>query len=152
MTISDLGSIGEFVSSIAVVLSLLYLAFQVRQNTSQMKRAEMNATYEQSNATRQALLDESIAELAVKTNESPGELTPAELIRMDALMNMAMWNNYNIWDRVKAGVMEPRHWETIKVALDSGSNDFSRSWWESNKWQFDSSFVDEVDGLLDDGN
>jgi hypothetical protein len=33
MTISDLGSIGEFISSIAVVVTLIYLSFQLRQNT-----------------------------------------------------------------------------------------------------------------------
>ena len=33
MTISDLGSIGEFVSSIAVVFSLVYVAIQVRENS-----------------------------------------------------------------------------------------------------------------------
>ena len=37
MSISELGSIGEFIASIAVLLSLIYVAFQVRQNTSAMK-------------------------------------------------------------------------------------------------------------------
>ena len=34
MTISEIGSIGEFISAIAVVVSLVYLAFQVRDNSS----------------------------------------------------------------------------------------------------------------------
>jgi hypothetical protein len=34
MNLQDLGSLGEFVGSIAVVLSLLYLAVQIRQNTA----------------------------------------------------------------------------------------------------------------------
>ena len=36
MTLQDLGNIGEFVSAIAVVASLVYLAFQIRQNTRQI--------------------------------------------------------------------------------------------------------------------
>ena len=33
MSLQDLGGLGEFIGSIAVVLSLLYLAVQIRQNT-----------------------------------------------------------------------------------------------------------------------
>ena len=33
MSISDLGSLGKFVSSIAVLGPLIYLALQIRQNT-----------------------------------------------------------------------------------------------------------------------
>ena len=39
MTIQDLGSIGEFVGAFAVVLSMLYLAVQIRQNTAELKRS-----------------------------------------------------------------------------------------------------------------
>ena len=37
MTISEIGSIGEFVSAIGVVVSLVYLAFQVRDNSKFVK-------------------------------------------------------------------------------------------------------------------
>jgi len=33
LTLSELGSLGEFVGAVAVVLSLVYLAVQIRQNT-----------------------------------------------------------------------------------------------------------------------
>jgi hypothetical protein len=33
MSISELGSLGEFISSIAVLITLVYLVFQIRQNT-----------------------------------------------------------------------------------------------------------------------
>jgi len=33
MTIAELGSVGEFIGSIAVLITLIYLAIQVRQNT-----------------------------------------------------------------------------------------------------------------------
>ena len=37
MTLQDLGNIGELVGGFAVVISLIYLAIQVRQNTQQMQ-------------------------------------------------------------------------------------------------------------------
>ena len=36
MTLEDLGNIGEFVAAIAVVVSLVYLAFQIRQGSRQI--------------------------------------------------------------------------------------------------------------------
>ncbi|MCX2983117.1 hypothetical protein EYC98_19825 [Halieaceae bacterium IMCC14734] len=37
MTLEDLGNIGDFLGGIGVVLTLLYLALQIRQNTKQLK-------------------------------------------------------------------------------------------------------------------
>ena len=34
MTLQDLGSIGDFIGGIAVIITLLYLANQIRQNTN----------------------------------------------------------------------------------------------------------------------
>jgi hypothetical protein len=39
MTIMELGALGEFVGAIAVVLTLVYLAVQVRQNTAGLRAA-----------------------------------------------------------------------------------------------------------------
>ena len=46
LTIQDLGALGEFLGSIAVLVTLIYLAFQTRQNTqaigAQLDAAQMN--------------------------------------------------------------------------------------------------------------
>jgi hypothetical protein len=43
VTISELGSLGEFVGSIAVVVTLIYLATQLRQNTKAIRAASTQA-------------------------------------------------------------------------------------------------------------
>lgn len=40
MTIMELGALGEFVGSIAVVITLIYLAMQIRQNTRSMEETK----------------------------------------------------------------------------------------------------------------
>ena len=50
MSLEDLGNIGEFVAAVAVVISLVYLAIQIRQNTGQIRQntaAVGNASYHQ---------------------------------------------------------------------------------------------------------
>lgn len=39
MSLQDLGSLGEFIGAVAVVVSLVYVALQVRQNTTQIHRS-----------------------------------------------------------------------------------------------------------------
>jgi hypothetical protein len=49
MTITELGALGEFVSAVAVVVTLVYLAVQVRQNThsiEESKRLALAQTYQ----------------------------------------------------------------------------------------------------------
>ena len=51
-SLQDLGNIGEFVGAIGVVISLIYLAIQIRHNTRQME--------EQTKAVRVEALDEAV--------------------------------------------------------------------------------------------
>jgi len=48
---------GEFVGVIGVVVTLVYLAMQIRQNTHQLKQNELNAKTAAVNATNIALRD-----------------------------------------------------------------------------------------------
>ena len=39
MTLEDLANLGEFIGAFAVVVSLIYLAIQIRQNTAQIRES-----------------------------------------------------------------------------------------------------------------
>ena len=47
-TLQDLGSLGEFVGAIGVVISLVYLARQMQQNTTSVRAASFNSMTENS--------------------------------------------------------------------------------------------------------
>jgi len=44
MTLQDLGSLGEFVAAIATVVTLVYLAVQIRQNTRSIRASSFQAS------------------------------------------------------------------------------------------------------------
>ena len=46
MNINDLGSIGEFVSSIAVLISLIYLAVQIRSNSKETRLSNVQHLFD----------------------------------------------------------------------------------------------------------
>ncbi len=57
MTIAELGSLGEFIGSIGVVATLVYLAIQVRQNSSVLEE------------THRALLAEAVREINLASSQ-----------------------------------------------------------------------------------
>jgi len=62
MTIMELGALGEFVGAIAVVVTLIYLAVQIRQNTNAMeesKRLALAQTYQMRADALQEMLVEA---------------------------------------------------------------------------------------------
>jgi len=44
MTVQDLGSMGEMVGGLGVVLSLIYVAYQIRQNSRHIEASMYHAT------------------------------------------------------------------------------------------------------------
>jgi hypothetical protein len=84
----DLGDIGEMVSAIAVVISLVYLAFQIRQNTNQIEQntktaraTAFDSSISHAMVARQAIFEnEDIARIWHKGSQDPGvrrELPPS---------------------------------------------------------------------------
>ncbi len=88
MTLQDLGSIGEFVAAIATLVTLVYLAVQIRQNTSALGHAEGRAILEDGNTWRAKLIqDPEIAEIYRKGLLDPGALDPIERLRFRMLLD-----------------------------------------------------------------
>ena len=67
MTVVELGSIGEFVGSIVVLVTLIYLARQIRQNTAQQKREETISIQHGQNRVLSQMTDPAMVRAYVRT-------------------------------------------------------------------------------------
>lgn len=82
MTIQDLGSIGEFVAAVASVVTLAYLALQIRANTTAIRAEGRRAAANSAGAMRVAIAQDG--ELARMFNVGLADyskLTPEEKTR-----------------------------------------------------------------------
>jgi hypothetical protein len=121
MTLEDLGNIGEFVAAVGVVVSLIYLAIQIRQNTTQMRQntiAVGNASYHQ--ALEQGWLvnvkiaeDPEIARIMREGFRDLGELNDDERMRCLALMQNAMFAFENLMRLREQGLIDVDVWENL---------------------------------------
>ena len=62
MDLETLGNLGDFISGIAVLVTLIYLANQVRRNTSVLSTASREAIYSAYRAQNAHLIDTDISE------------------------------------------------------------------------------------------
>ena len=99
----------EAVGLAAIVASLIFLAFETRQNT--------NALYAQS---RQAILKAALQEIAIQ-GENPDlaliiikteSLTPEEHVRLDAWLSLLLRVREFAWLQYRSGIIDEAQWET----------------------------------------
>ena len=145
LTIQDLGSLGEFISSVAVLVTLVYLAFQTRQNrmaiSAQLDAARINAvmtlnlTAATSNDLQEALNEDRVRPRTI--NEARRTNYWA------ATVYQAQWN----FIQARRGLMEDFQ-ESGMAHRVIGLFDAYRSfegWWEARKVGFRPVFVEWVE-------
>lgn len=106
MTLSDLGSIGEFVSSLAVVISLIYVAIQIRQNSRETRLASQQRALEASRDMIARMATKEVSELFAKVQADQESLTDAEKIQLRLLRSAQLRNIENAYLMHLEGVID----------------------------------------------
>jgi hypothetical protein len=157
-TIQDLGALGEFVGAIGVIITLIYLAYQIRQNTVQLKQnalAEKAAAVSASNMalreTRHSIYTSTEAsEIYFRGNENPRDLSEVSLMRYRLMMMNIADVMLEIYTQTATTGFSPEMWETtggklVERVLTTGGGQW---FWETFAEVYPSSFRTEVDRIL----
>lgn len=104
MSLSDLASIGNLVGGVAVLISLAYLTFQVRQNTRHTR-----ALIEQSRATR-------VAEFNLSMCQAPIDTVQAVLAGIDADPNLTAAQEFKFYSFSRASFFDAQ--DSFRQHLD----------------------------------
>lgn len=110
-----ISAIGEIVGATAVVVSVLYLALQVR---GQVREARSAAIHEVSEGFREGIgatfMDPELAELFVRGKDDPEVLTPTQRVLFIALVQ----RNYRVWEDAFYQREERRLDETLWCSME----------------------------------
>ncbi len=106
MALSDLASLGSFVSGVAVLVSLVYLAIQVRQ-AEKNQRAVLNQGY----ITRVTeylrwYAESPISELRTRVIEGDTSFTAEELLRLQVALRITLLSAQDAFLQHKAGLVD----------------------------------------------
>ena len=84
ISVAELGAIGEFISSIAVLITLIFLTLEMRRNSRLLIRSNARITASDSAKSLSELLDKEVAEIIrVGCIDGMSVLDPPERYRFD---------------------------------------------------------------------
>jgi hypothetical protein len=151
LTLQDLGNLGELISAIAVVISLVYLAVQIRQNTTTLRASSYQAVLDSSRSDNELVLVHPHLERVYRIGRrDPTALTDEERPLFRHLISQLLLNHETIFLQYQHGVIDEDLWRRRQIALrvlvlQPGV----RQWWAgSGRNYFDSGFQELVDSLL----
>ena len=146
-SLSDWALIAEIASAFAVVLSLVYVGYELRQNTNAVLSNTQQSLLELAHGVDAWLQSESFAEIAVRGDEDYSVLSPQERRQYDKYTH----NVLNVWEHAyynnRAGLMEDDLWEAWNDAFWTTSD----SWgpiWARDKKLYGQEFRKYVDSIL----
>ena len=152
MSFEQISYLAQIVASLAVVLSLMFVALQIKQNTSALQRNEHNSTMAQWTVVRMAIAgNRDIAELMTEGLRGARALDAADQLRLEQMLQEYAWASFHIWDRTQRGVFPKGTFEATAGPLlsDVLSTARGRTWWHSAKHiGFIPGFVLDVDAVL----
>lgn len=143
-------AIAELLSAVGVILSLVYVGFQVRQNTRAMHAASIDAAIGAANFVReQVVANADVASLYDRGNKNPDQLTEEERVRYRILIQSILWTSWNSYaqtqltglDRSVFGAQEP----FIRRILSSPGAEWV---WRTYPEEFEASFRATVEEIL----
>ena len=143
-----LGNYGEFVGAIAIVITLVYLAIQVRQNT-RMMRASIRQARSDSVVDLYSLSATSVI-AEIREKESRGEaLTEVEEERM-FLWNICMWRQQQttFFQRLDGLLDAQTGDEQSRIVRTLMQSPSTRRFWTDPMRALDSRFVAWVDDAV----
>jgi hypothetical protein len=137
-----LGNYGEFVGAIAVVITLAYLAIQIRQNTSVTRAASHHAIVEALNRGNLAQAEDGeLAQIWVSGTEDRGGLSEVERQRFDMLLLSYFHVFDSLWYSAKIGTVErdlllSEEKSFVHLMNCAGVYD----WWQANPYSYSNEF------------
>jgi len=152
MSFEQLSYLAQIVASVGVIVSLIFVGLQIRQNTGALQRNEHNSTMAQWTVIRQAIAgNRDIAELMTAGLSGERALDAADQLRLEQMLSENAWAAFHIWDRTQRGVFPKGAFEATAGALLCGLLRTMRgeAWWRSAKHTgFIPGFVLDVDAVL----
>ena len=137
MTIAELGSIGELVAAIATLVTLVYLALQIRQNTNALKTSALASLHDVQMLARD---NERYNALVMQVLRGE-EITPEDRLHMVERFNSIVRAVEGIWLQLQLGSVSgaqfEQHLDILRWAM---SHPAARRMWAALAPTFDPGF------------
>jgi len=153
MTLQDLSDMAEILGAIATVVTLAYLAVQVRQNSTQLREAtriaqiaSLDHTVEMFSRFRGMLTEPYNSELYTRGLESYAGLSDAEKVQFGALIEEYIFAYNAMYVRYLHGDLDESTWNRrVPIPATLIKTAGGSEWWEARKSIFPIDFVQAME-------
>jgi hypothetical protein len=154
VTIQDWGSIGEVIAAVATVATLIYLALQIRANTTALRMESRRAESQSGDVYISAIIGSpDVARMFNEGLADPTRLCPEDVTRFSFLLGSFVGAEATAFDEVKIGfapghTLDRRKQTLSRFLLSPGG----RWFWQRFAGDYPSEFRSYVDRILRDAD
>jgi hypothetical protein len=141
--------VGELAAAIAVVATLLFVAYEIQQNSAAQKRMTTRSLAQDWYTTVAALQDPEIACIYHRMWYGKNDLTVREARQIDTFL----WRVYKVHEEFHyqfvEGEMDESVWSGFRnMQIGAAANERFRDWWSSYRMSFGDRFRDHMDTTI----
>jgi len=145
-----LGALAELVGAVGVIVSLFYVASQIRRNSGALEASTNQAI---ADATQQRLLvpaqSPELAAAFAKGLSDTSSLSPGERVQLDFLARATFRGIQNAFFQHRKGFIPDEVWRDYEAVLrNNARRRHIQEWWSAEGHSFDEAFVRHFDHLV----
>lgn len=146
----ELGALGELLGSLGVIVSLLYVSTQIRQNTRSMQASSYQTVVDAVNQVNRLLVqEEGLPGLVLRGQQNLAALEPEERIRFGAFLAHVIYNHEIALHLHKQGFLDQDSFDAhcasvVQVLKAPGA----ALWWRSARTRMSETLKQHLDGAL----
>ena len=146
-----IGAVGELVGSVAVLVTLIYLALQIRQNTHATRAASHHAI---TDALNQLNLDiannDAVAQIWLAGMDDRASLNDLQRERFDALLRAYMHVCDTMYYQAQVGAGDHGLWKAEETYLNRIlTSNGGKSWFEENYSSISTGFRAAIENIIE---
>ncbi len=150
MTLAALADLADVIGAFGVIAGLIFVGLQLRQNTQQLRRVEINAMNAEVSPLRQSVMNNAeLAEIVAACVANSRAFSATELQRLDSVFWEMSFIAFQMWDRAQTTYFPAADFErTIPSLGPVLTSPVGRTWWQNARTFFRPAFVDALEALM----
>ena len=152
MPLDQIANIAEIFAAALVIVSLMYVGIQIKQNTAATQVAAGQAYVDSLNDLVGLINSSSnLADILDRGANGMSNIKNGEVIQFGAFLDQAFITFEAFYFQWKAGVLDARLWSIYScVIVDVLAQPGQQQWWETRRHWFDQEFQKYVNQTLDE--
>ena len=147
--LNKIHKVGELIAATAVVVSLLFVGYEVQQNNETQKRLTTRSLARDWSYAVESLQEAEMACIYLRMWTGSSDLTPRESMQVE----MLMWRVYKVHEEFHYqyldGEMDESVWTGFRnMTLGAASNQAFRDWWSDYRETFGDRFRQHMDDMI----